>query len=102
IERVMLEHHRHAALAGRQSVDAATADTDFAAVYGFEARDHSQQGGFAAARGTQKHYEFIRSDAERDGVEHCCLAEGFADVDEFDIGHVAASDAFAGWRLSRF
>jgi hypothetical protein len=49
VERVVLEHHGDVALRGFELVDHALADADLAAGNFFQAGDHAQQRGLAAA-----------------------------------------------------
>ena len=59
VERVALEHHRNAALAGIDIIHPAAADRQITAGDILQARDHPEQGGFAAARRAYEHHEFL-------------------------------------------
>ena len=56
-QRVALEHHGRVPLVGGQLVDGLVAEIDLALVGALKARDHSQRGGLAAARGAQQRHE---------------------------------------------
>ena len=60
VERVMLEHHRDAALARRQAVDAAAFEPDLAGVGGLEPGDDPQQGRLARSRRAEEGDELAR------------------------------------------
>ncbi len=70
VQRVVLEHHRDVALGRLQVVDHAVADADVAARDFFEARDHAQQRGLAAARGADDDDEFAVGDLGVHAVDH--------------------------------
>ena len=68
VERVVLEHHRDAALARRQVVDDRVADDDLAAADRLEPGDHAQRRRLGAARGSDEHHELAVRDVEVDAV----------------------------------
>ena len=59
IERVGLEHHGDVAVFGRHIVDGAVADVDGAFADVFQAGQHAQAGGLAAARRADEDQEFL-------------------------------------------
>src|SRR5690606_17841388 len=61
VERVALEHHGDVALLGRKVVDDLTPDRNVAARYVLQTGDHAQNGGFAAAGGTDKRHKLTVS-----------------------------------------
>ena len=92
VERVGLEDHREAALGFRDAVDAAALDQDVAGSRVVEAGDQAQQGGFAAAGGSDEDDELAIGDLQVDAVDHGHLAEGFADAGELEgrcCGHLS-------------
>jgi hypothetical protein len=73
IEGVVLEDHGDIAVFGGDIVDEAVADVDFAGGDLFEARDHAERGGLAAARRPDEHHEFLVFDDQvgaLDGVSY--------------------------------
>ena len=84
IERVVLEHHGDVAVLRLQAVDDPVADGDGAAGDVFQARDHAQRRGLAAARRSDQYHELVvgdmqveilhGGDAARIGLVH--VAEG--------------------------
>ncbi|EAU48529.1 hypothetical protein R2601_03113 [Salipiger bermudensis HTCC2601] len=84
IERVVLEHHRDAALARLERVDDALTDADLAGGYLLEPGDHPQRGGLGAARGPHQHHELAFLDIEVDPVHRL---EGTA-IDLFEISQL--------------
>ena len=73
IERIGLEHHRHAAFRRIRPGHVAPADRD-AAVGGFlKSRDHPQQGGLATARRADENAELAVIDLQVDPVDHLHL-----------------------------
>ena len=87
IERVGLEHHRDAALAGRDVVHHLPVDFQRAAGDLFQPRDHPQQGGFAAARRTDENDEFARADIKVDIAQHLHVAIGLGNVGQLQVCH---------------
>ncbi len=69
IERVVLEDHRHVALARIELVDRLVADRDLAGGDLLEAGDHAQGGRLAAAGGPDEDHELARLDLEREVVD---------------------------------
>jgi hypothetical protein len=59
IERVVLEDHRDVAVLRRDVVDLLAVDEDGALADVFEAGDHPQRGGLAAAGWADQHHEFL-------------------------------------------
>ncbi|MNW02384.1 hypothetical protein D3C71_1981580 [compost metagenome] len=100
VEGVVLEYHGHAALIGRQLVDAAVTNVDFAIIDRLETRDHPQQCRLAAARGAEKDDEFAGADMHVHPLEHLHRAIGLAHVLEDDIGHTGLLRTTRGRRLS--
>ena len=62
-------------LDGSTSFMTLAADVEFARGDVFEARDHAQQGGLSAARGTDEDDEFPALDVEIDALDHLEGAE---------------------------
>ena len=84
IERVVLEHHGDVALFRRHVVDHALADADFAGGDVFQARDHAQQGGLAAAGRADQHHELAVVDGNIDAMDDMRRTECFADIADRD------------------
>ena len=91
VERIVLEHHGHVAVLGRQVVDHAPADGDGAAGDGLEPGHHAEQGALSAAGGADQHDELAVLEGER------CLAYclhvagvGLGHFREFDGCHVCS------------
>ena len=61
---VVLEHHADVPLVGGHVVDPLVAEIEVAALDGVEARNHAQQGGFAAAGGAKQREEFSLLDVQ--------------------------------------
>ena len=68
-QRVGLEHHRDAALLGREAGDVAAEEPDRAGRRLLEAGDGAQQRGLAAAGGAEDRDEFARRDGEVDAAQ---------------------------------
>ncbi|MCY1382613.1 hypothetical protein D9M69_706500 [compost metagenome] len=101
-ERVALEHHGHAALARRQIVHGLVGDAEGAAGDVFQARDHAQQCGLAAARGADEHHELAWLDVQIHAVNDLELSVAFLDVAQAQIGLAhgrvrARGDLVVGW-----
>ena len=79
IERVGLEHHRHAARRRQQMVAALAVDVDLAGAHLLEAGDHPQQRGLAAARRADEDRERAVVDREVDAVDDLERLEALAD-----------------------
>ena len=84
VKRVALEHHRDAALGGRDVVDHLARDLDGAFRRILQPGDHPQQGGLAAARGAEDREHLARGEVERDSVDGGVDRDGVAVAD----GHV--------------
>jgi len=78
-----LEYHRDVALVRRQPGDVAPADRDRTVCHRDEPADGAQQGGLAAARGSQKRYELAARSTERDMIEHAVYA-----IEDAYLAHV--------------
>ena len=89
VERVVLEHHRHPPLVGRDVGDVLVAEEDPAAVEAIEARDHAQRRALAAARRAEERDERAVGDLEREVVDGLDVAVEARDVlePERDVGH---------------
>jgi predicted metal-dependent HD superfamily phosphohydrolase len=87
IERVVLEHHGNVAVAGRQVADLAGADADLAAADLFEAGDHAQQRGLAAARWADENHELPVGDIDAEVLDDVDRAEALLDVVKGDGCH---------------
>ena len=92
VERVGLEHHRHAARRRQQVVAALAVDVDLAGADLLEAGDHPQQRGLAAAGRADEDGEGAVVDREVDAVDHFERLEALPDVPEFDRRHHATVD----------
>jgi len=80
IKRVILEHHRGVALLGRQIVDNAIGDADFAGADVLKPSNHPQQRGLAAARWADQHDELAIPDLDIHVMDNVDRAKGFADA----------------------
>ena len=69
VQRVVLEHHRDVAVLRRDVGDVAVADEDAARVDLFEAGEHAQRGGLAAAGGADEDEELAVGDLEVELVD---------------------------------
>jgi hypothetical protein len=69
VERVVLEDHRDVAVLGREVGDVAVTDPDLAAVDLFEAGEHAQGGGLAAAGGADEDEELAVLDVDVELVD---------------------------------
>ena len=97
IERVILEHHGDVAIGRLDLVDDASADIDVARGDGFEARDHAQQRGLAAAGGADQHAELAVGDFEVDAFDGLeATGVGLADVAENYVSHGCTGE----WRVA--
>ena len=74
IERVVLEDHRHVAVAGSDVIDQPAVDVDLAVADIFQPGDHLEQGALAAARRPEQHQEFMVLDGEVDRGDRLGLA----------------------------
>ena len=64
IKRIVLEHHRDIAVAGRDIVDHTVPDPDLTAGDLLQARDHTKSGSLTAAGRTDKHEELAIANIE--------------------------------------
>ena len=88
IERVVLEHHGDVAVLGLELVDHPVADRDLAAGDALEPRHHAQQGGLAAARGTDDDDELAVGDLHVDAVDDLDLVVvGLLHAAQVDLRH---------------
>src|ERR1700739_378123 len=83
-EGVVLEDGIHAALVGRQGVQALAAHPDFAAAGLLESRDEAEQGGFAGAAFAEQGEKFSRGNFERNTLQDFARAEAFGDAADFE------------------
>ena len=84
IKRIGLEHHGDAALVGRHVVDALAVKDEVALVDAFEAGDHPQQRGLAAAGRADEDREFAVFDGDVDALDDLERTVEFANVSEID------------------
>ena len=70
VQRVVLEHHGDVALGGLQVIDLFVGNDQVTIGDFFQACNHAQQGGLAAARGAYQHDEFAVLDFDVDAVNH--------------------------------
>ncbi|MNQ71881.1 hypothetical protein D3C85_865680 [compost metagenome] len=87
VERVVLEHHRHVAVARRGVVDAAVAEQDVAAFGGFQPGNHAQQRRLAAAARPHERHELAVADVDVDAADHRRAAELLEELADADGGH---------------
>ena len=87
VERVILEHHRHAAVTGRQAGDVPVLKQDPTAADGLEPRDHPQERALAAARGPDQNQEFSVLDFQRDRPYSLDLAKALLHIEESERRH---------------
>ena len=87
IERIVLEHHGDVPVLGLEVVDHAIADRELTISDGFKARNHPQQGGLAAARGTHQHDEFAIGNIDIDAMDGGDAAIVLLDGLEGDLCH---------------
>jgi hypothetical protein len=94
VKGVRLEHHRQPARSRRQVIGALVADAQFAAVDLLQARDHAQQGRFAAAGRPDKDDQLAVVHVEVKAVNDSVLAvEALDDIAQADCCHAQALDA---------
>ena len=77
---VILEDETDVALLDRRLVDAVAADEDVAGGGHFQAGDHAQDGGLAAAAGTEQGHQLALLDGEGDVADGGDVAELLGDV----------------------
>jgi hypothetical protein len=83
---VALEHHVGRPLVGRHGRHGLAVDEDLALGRELEAGEHAQQGGLAAAGGTEQREEFAAPDLERDIVDGAHRTEVLGDAAQGDEG----------------
>ena len=83
----MLEHHRDAAVAWPNSVDACVPEVDLAGARRLEPGDHAQQGGFAAAGWAQEDGELAGGDFQRQIADDLDMAEPLGNAPQAQLGH---------------
>ena len=88
VQRVVLEDHRHVALARGQVVDDDVVDEDLAVGDRLEPGDHAQQRRLAAARGPDEDHELPVGDVQIDAAHReRAVAVALGDGFERDRGH---------------
>jgi hypothetical protein len=90
VERVVLEHHRQVAVAGREVVDDLVADLDLALGDVLQPHDHPQDRRLPAARRADEDHELAVVDLQVDVGHRRRVRPGerLVDVLERDAGHV--------------
>ena len=88
VERVVLEHHGDVPVLGLQIVDHLAADGDLALADRLQSGHHAQQGGLAAARGSDDDDELAVGDLHVDPVDHLRAAVAFLHLGKADLGHL--------------
>ncbi|MNG26483.1 hypothetical protein D3C84_1114800 [compost metagenome] len=83
----MLEHHADAAPLRRQVGDVLAGDADGAAVGAGQSRQAAQQGGLAAAAGTEQGGELALGQAQLNVFEYGGAAKALAQAVEFNVTH---------------
>lgn len=103
-QRVILKHQRDTAFFGRHTGNVFPVQPNFAAVRPDDARNHIQQGGFAAARPPQYGEYFAAPDSQADVVGDRFAAEAFAESVQFKHGasykRMPSSHSDSGWAAS--
>jgi len=87
VERIELESHGDVALARGELVDPPPGEPDLAICCRFQAGDHAQGRGLAAARGAEQAHHLARLDREVDRIDRDQLIETFGSPAQLDIGH---------------
>ena len=87
IECVILEYHRAATFARFQLIHNPARNRDLTSVNFFEARNHAEQGGFAAPGWAKDHREVAMKDIKVYAVNHLGATIGFDDASNENIGH---------------
>ena len=82
---IVLEYHTDVTLVGSHIIDTLFAEIEVAAFDGVEACDHTQQGGFTAAGGTQQGKEFTFPDVQGNSVQSGKIAVTFHSVLDNDF-----------------
>jgi hypothetical protein len=80
VQRVRLEHHGAAPVRRRHLVHHLSVDADVATRGQLQPRNHPQQGGFAAARGPDKHHKLAVVNRQADAVKDGGLVKAFDHV----------------------
>ena len=92
VKRIALENHGDVAARRRNIADGPGSDSDFAVGGIVETGEQSQQGAFAAPRGTDKHQKLAIDDRQiqltnyLNGISAAASWEGLAEVFETDAG----------------
>ena len=90
VQGVVLEHHGDVAVLGLQVVDHLAVDLHGAAADLFQARDHAQGGGFAAAGGADEDHEFLVMDVQVEVVDgYHVVVIYFFDIRQFHTCHLS-------------
>ena len=84
---IVLEHHADVPLAGVFIVDPLFVEIKVAALNGVKAGDHTEQGGFAAAGGTQQGKELAVPDVQVQSGDNGGAAIAFYGVFNGDLAH---------------
>ena len=87
IQRVLLEHHGNITLAGVQVVDQFAVDVNLAGLKAFQPCNHAQQGGFSAARRSDKDQKFTLQDINAQVMNDLDITVIFLDVAYGDTSH---------------
>jgi hypothetical protein len=88
IQRVALEHHRHAALGRRRVGDVDAADQHAPRAHLLEAGDHAQRRRLAAARRPDQHHELAFGHGQVDAVDRGhAVRVGAAQALQLEFGH---------------
>ena len=88
VQGVALKHHGQVALARGFVRDVFAFEGERAVVDVLQACDHTQQGGFSAARRAHKNDEFTGLDVQVDAFDGAVFAKKLFDALELKIGHV--------------
>jgi len=88
VEGIALEYHRDISIPGRHPVDILSINAQLARGYTFQASDHAQGGGFAAARRAKENNEFPILNAKVN-VTHTVLVTlvDFRHITQFNRSH---------------
>ena len=87
VQRVGLEHHRHAAVRRLGPTDVKPAYFHRAIRHRLETGNHPQQGRFSTSRWTDEHREFTIRDIQIDTVDHFGFFKGLMDVLQTELRH---------------
>jgi hypothetical protein len=88
IEGVILKHHGHIPVFGRDLVDHPVADADGSLRDLLQSGHHAQGGGFGAPRWSHQDDEFTILDGEVDAMDHLHRAVTFDDFFENYLCHI--------------